>query len=114
MTKPAGQRAAERVRKRHDLCINVPGLGTIDLGPPDQLAYLAGIATLAALEIIEWPLACIIAAGHVEHTGRAYLGVTATDAQQAQAPQQGPVASSARAARVARARRWSKARSSRA
>jgi hypothetical protein len=65
MTKPAGQRAAERVRKRHDLCINVPGLGTIDLGPPDQLAYLAGIATLAALEIIEWPLACIIAAGHV-------------------------------------------------
>ena len=65
MTKPAGQRAAERVRKRHDLCINVPGLGTIDLGPPDQLAYLAGIATLVALEIIEWPLACIIAAGHV-------------------------------------------------
>jgi hypothetical protein len=65
MTKPAGQRAAERVRKRHDLCINVPGLGTIDLGSPDQLAYLAGIATLAALEIIEWPLACIIAVGHV-------------------------------------------------
>ena len=65
MTKSAGRRAAERVRKRNDLCINVPGLGTIDLGPPDQLAYLAGIATLAALEIIEWPLACIIAAGHV-------------------------------------------------
>ncbi|MBV8993817.1 MAG: hypothetical protein JO287_08970 [Pseudonocardiales bacterium] len=65
MTKPAGSRAAERVRKRHDLYINVPGLGTIDLGPPDQLAYLAGIAALAALEIIEWPLACLIAAGHV-------------------------------------------------
>jgi hypothetical protein len=26
----------------------------------------------------------IIAAGHVAHTGRAYLGVCATDAQQAQ------------------------------
>jgi len=65
MTKPAGRRAAQRVTERHDLCVTLPGLGTIDLGPPDQLAYLAGIATLAALEIIEWPLACLIAAGHV-------------------------------------------------
>jgi hypothetical protein len=32
----------------------------------------------------------IIATRHVEHTGRAYLGVAATDAQQAQAPRQGP------------------------
>ncbi|HXT45417.1 MAG TPA: hypothetical protein VN748_15085 [Pseudonocardiaceae bacterium] len=65
MTRPAGRRAAQRVSERSDLCITLPGLGTIDLGPPEQLAYLAGIAALAALEIIEWPLACIIAAGHV-------------------------------------------------
>jgi hypothetical protein len=65
MTRPAGRRAAQRVSERNDLCITLPGLGTIDLGPPEQLAYLAGIAALAALEIIEWPLACIIAAGHV-------------------------------------------------
>jgi hypothetical protein len=37
----------------------------VDLGPPDQLVYFAGIATLAALEIIDWPLAVIIAAGHL-------------------------------------------------
>jgi hypothetical protein len=65
MTKSAGRRAAELVSSRHDLHITLPGVGTIDLGPPDQLAFLAGVAALAALEIIEWPLACIIAAGHV-------------------------------------------------
>jgi hypothetical protein len=65
MNTVAGRHAAQRVRKRQDVCITLPGLGTIDLGPPDQLAYLAGIGALAALEIIEWPLACIIAAGHI-------------------------------------------------
>jgi hypothetical protein len=40
-------------------------LGPINLGPPDQLAYLAGIAALTALEIIEWPIALVIAAGHL-------------------------------------------------
>ncbi|HJT05270.1 MAG TPA: hypothetical protein VJ757_16840, partial [Pseudonocardiaceae bacterium] len=41
------------VRGRNDLCIALPGLGTIDLGPPEQLAYLAGIAALAALAALE-------------------------------------------------------------
>jgi len=65
MTTAAGRRAAQEVSQRHNLHIPLPGLGKIDIGPPDQLAYLAGIAALAALEIIEWPLACLIAAGHV-------------------------------------------------
>jgi hypothetical protein len=65
MTKLAGKRAAQRVNAHHDLQINLPGLGMVDLGPPDQLVYFAGIATLAALEIIDWPLAVIIAAGHL-------------------------------------------------
>jgi hypothetical protein len=65
MTKLSGKRAAQRVNAHHDLQINLPGLGIVDLGPPDQLVYFAGIATLAALEIIDWPLAVIIAAGHL-------------------------------------------------
>lgn len=64
-TTVAGQRAAEHVSKQTSLYINLPGLGSISLGPPDQLAYLAGVATLAALEIIEWPIAVLIAAGHL-------------------------------------------------
>lgn len=64
-TTVAGQRAAEHVSKQTFLYINLPGLGPISLGPPDQLAYFAGVATLAALEIIEWPIAVLIAAGHL-------------------------------------------------
>lgn len=31
----------------------------------EQLAYFAGITVLAACELIEWPIAVVIAAGHV-------------------------------------------------
>jgi hypothetical protein len=65
MTTPAGRRAAQQVSERQELHVTLPALGRICLGPPDQLAYLAGIAALAALEIIEWPLACVVAAGHL-------------------------------------------------
>jgi hypothetical protein len=61
----AKQRAAKQVSKQTCLHINLPGLGPISLGPPDQLAYFAGIAVLATLEIIEWPVAVVIAAGHL-------------------------------------------------
>jgi hypothetical protein len=64
-TRSAGQRAAERVNERSSIHITLPALGRISLGPPDQLAYFAGIATLTALEIIEWPVAAVIATGHL-------------------------------------------------
>jgi hypothetical protein len=65
MKAVAGRRAAEHVSEHHDLRITVAGLGEINVGPPEQLAYFAGIATLAFLEIIDWPLAIVIAAGHL-------------------------------------------------
>jgi hypothetical protein len=61
----AGRSAVQQVTERSSLHVTLPVLGPIDLGPPDQLAYLAGIATLTALEIIEWPIALVIAAGHL-------------------------------------------------
>jgi hypothetical protein len=65
MTSTRGRHAATHANQHNCLCITLPGLGPINLGPVDQLGYLAGLATLAALEIIEWPLACVIAAGHL-------------------------------------------------
>lgn len=65
MTKPAGRRAAQRVSNRQDLGSPCPAWARSISDRPDQLAFLAGIGALAALEIIEWPLACIIAAGHL-------------------------------------------------
>ena len=61
----ADHRDATQVSDRTGIHITMPALGRINLGSPDQLAYIAGIATLAALEIIEWPVAVIIAAGHL-------------------------------------------------
>jgi hypothetical protein len=36
----------------------------IELPPKDQLAYLTGLGILAALNLIEWPIALAIAVGH--------------------------------------------------
>lgn len=32
---------------------------------PEQLAYYGGLAALAAFELIDWPVALVIAAGHI-------------------------------------------------
>lgn len=63
--RPAGRRAAHRATQEGCLYVTLPGLGQISLGPPEQLAYFAGITALVAFELIEWPVAVVIAAGHV-------------------------------------------------
>ncbi|WP_410810600.1 hypothetical protein [Micromonospora sp. 067-2] len=45
--------------------VEVPMLGEVAVPPPDKLVYYAGIGVLAALQVIEWPMALVIAAGHV-------------------------------------------------
>lgn len=37
---------------------------TVHLPPPEHAAYYAGVAVLVALEVIEWPVALVVAAGH--------------------------------------------------
>jgi hypothetical protein len=62
--RPPGRHAAHRATHQGSLWITLPGLGRINLGTPEQLAYFAGITALAACELIEWPIAVVIAAGH--------------------------------------------------
>ncbi|MEU2613871.1 hypothetical protein ABZ570_20130 [Micromonospora sp. NPDC007271] len=45
--------------------VEVPVLGEVAVPPPDKLAYYAGLGVLAALQVIEWPLALVITAGHL-------------------------------------------------
>jgi hypothetical protein len=40
-------------------------VGAVTLPPPDQLVYLGGLAVLTALEIVEWPIALFLGAGHL-------------------------------------------------
>lgn len=63
--RTASQRnAVERVRDAETFAVQLPVVGRVRIPRPDQLAYYAGLAALAAIEIIDWPVALIIATGH--------------------------------------------------
>lgn len=57
--------AVERVREGESFAVNLPIVGKVDIPRPEQIAYYGGLAALAALEIIDWPVAVVIVAGHV-------------------------------------------------
>ncbi|MFV2104262.1 hypothetical protein [Micromonospora sp. LOL_024] len=58
----SGTRETLRVFTRR---VDVPWLGEVAVPPPDKLAYYAGLGVLTALQVIEWPLALVITAGHL-------------------------------------------------
>lgn len=64
-TVPAGRHAAEMAAQRHALHVDVPGLGTVTLPPAEQLVFIAGVSTLALLDVIAWPVAAVLAVGHL-------------------------------------------------
>ncbi len=57
--------AVAKVRAGDSFAVNLPFVGEITIPRPEQLAYYGGLAGLAALELIDWPVALVIAAGHV-------------------------------------------------
>ncbi|MFH8800775.1 hypothetical protein ACH4F6_14430 [Streptomyces sp. NPDC017936] len=69
--KSAGA-AADRAVTQHAVTLDVFGT-RVELPPPDQLAFLAGVGLLAAAKVVEWPVAVILAVGHQlahSHHGR--------------------------------------------
>lgn len=56
--------AVEIVRDAETFVVNLPVVGRVRIPRPDQLAYYGALAGLAALEIIDWPIALAIGAGH--------------------------------------------------
>ena len=57
--------AVEKVREGETFVVNVPVVGQMEIPRPEQLAYYGGLAALAAFELIDWPVAVVIAAGHL-------------------------------------------------
>lgn len=45
--------------------LRVPAVGEVVMPPPERMAYYAGMGVLAAAGVIEWPLAIVVAAGHM-------------------------------------------------
>ena len=56
--------AVDRVRDAETFAVTLPVVGRVRIPQPDQLAYYGALAGLAALEIIDWPIALVIGAGH--------------------------------------------------
>ena len=57
--------AVEKVREGETFVISLPLVGQVEIPRPEQLAYYGGLAALAAFELIDWPVAVVIAAGHL-------------------------------------------------
>lgn len=62
--RPPGRRAAKEVTEKNSTRVTVPLVGTVTLPPPENLAFLGGIAALVVLEVLEWPVGLALAAGH--------------------------------------------------
>jgi hypothetical protein len=57
--------AVEFIRKGETFFVNLPVVGQVEIPRPEQLAYYGGLAALAAFELIDWPVAVVIATGHI-------------------------------------------------
>jgi len=57
--------AVQQIREGETFAVNLPILGQVEIPRPEQLAYYGGLAALAAFELIDWPVALVIAAGHL-------------------------------------------------
>lgn len=57
--------AVARIREAEGFAVDLPVIGRVAVPRPEQLAYYGGLALLAAFEIIDWPVAAAVAAGHI-------------------------------------------------
>lgn len=57
--------AVDRIREARSLAVDLPVVGRVRIPHPEQVAYFGALGVLAAIEIIDWPIALAIAAGHV-------------------------------------------------
>ena len=55
--------AVEEAVQENQTVLHLPGLGDVSLPPIDHLAWYAGVATLTAIELIDWPVAVVLAVG---------------------------------------------------
>lgn len=56
--------AVERVREARTFTVSLPVVGRVRLPRPEQLAFYGALSALAAVEIIEWPVALVLGVGH--------------------------------------------------
>ena len=60
-----GHGAVLRAIQGNTVDVPLPVLGTVRLPPLDSLIWFGGLATLVAVELMEWPVAAAIGVGHL-------------------------------------------------
>lgn len=55
---------ARRVADADRFALRLPIVGRVPFPRPDQLAFYGALAALVAVELVEWPVAIAIGAGH--------------------------------------------------
>jgi hypothetical protein len=55
--------AASEVVHKSTLKVGLPVVGQVELPPPRHLAWYVGVAALALLEVVDWPVALLLATG---------------------------------------------------
>lgn len=53
-----------RVRDAQSFSVSLPLVGKVQVPRPEQLAFYGALGALAAVEIIEWPVALVLGVGH--------------------------------------------------
>jgi hypothetical protein len=74
----AGDSADNKTVEQRRLRLRLPVVGEVILPPVRRLAYFVGLGALATIDLIEWPIALIIVAGHVlsdKHVSRIARGI---------------------------------------
>jgi hypothetical protein len=61
---PSQRDVAARVAGADRFAISLPVVGRVPIPRPDQMAFYAALAGLVAVELVEWPVAVAIGAGH--------------------------------------------------
>jgi hypothetical protein len=56
--------AVERVRQAQSFTVTLPVVGRVRVPRPEQLAFYGALGALAAVEMIEWPVALVLGVGH--------------------------------------------------
>lgn len=55
--------AHELIERAKKFSVKVPLVGTVRVPPPDQLAFYGVLGVLAAVSVIDWPVALAVGAG---------------------------------------------------
>jgi hypothetical protein len=72
------QSVTDKIEEHLGKTVQLPMLGRVTLPEPATLVFFSGIGVLAALELVEWPIALILGAGSLladRHTRRLIRGL---------------------------------------